>query len=119
MGPVYSSLAYLQRFAVDGLKIDRAFVGRIGDDADSAAIVRSIISLARTLNLEATAEGIETVDQLAQLRALDCDLGQGYFFSRPLPGTTTDILLLATLEGPSVRVAPEPTDSRPRSRVAA
>ncbi|QIN80192.1 PAS domain S-box protein [Rubrobacter marinus] len=84
-GTGYSSLSYLRRFPVDNLKIDRSFVGRLEDDPESAAIVATTVSLARTLGLEVTAEGVETAEQLARLRELCCDLAQGYFFSRPLP----------------------------------
>ena len=84
-GTGYSSLSYLRRFPVDNLKIDRSFVGRLEDDPESAAIVATTVSLARTLGLEVTAEGVETAEQLRSLRELGCDLVQGYYFSRPLP----------------------------------
>ena len=84
-GTGYSSLSYLRRFPVDNLKIDRSFVGRLEEDPESAAIVATTVSLARTLGLEVTAEGVETAGQLACLRELGCDLAQGYYFSRPLP----------------------------------
>ncbi len=84
-GTGYSSMAYLSSLPIDTLKIDRAFVGKMSQHTEDAAIVRAIVMLAKTLNLRITSEGIETVEQLAQLRALECDLGQGYHFSRPLP----------------------------------
>lgn len=84
-GSGYSSLAYLKRFPIDSLKIDRSFVDRIGDDPGDAAIVRAITTLAQTLNLLVIGEGIETADQAAFLGALACDLGQGYYFAKPLP----------------------------------
>ncbi|MGI8910170.1 MAG: sensor domain-containing protein [Rubrobacteraceae bacterium] len=83
-GTGYSSLSYLRRFPVDDLKIDRSFVGRLDDDAESAAIVSTTVSLARILNLTVTAEGVETVDQLARLRGLGCDFAQGFHLARPL-----------------------------------
>jgi diguanylate cyclase (GGDEF)-like protein/PAS domain S-box-containing protein len=84
----YSSLAYLRRFPVDVLKLDRAFVEGLGSGRDTSqarAIVRAVIDLAHSLNLKLVAEGIETADQAATLRKLGCDLGQGFWFARPLP----------------------------------
>jgi PAS domain S-box-containing protein len=82
-GTGYSSLSYLHRFPIDSLKIDRSFVSRMGADDH---FVRTIVQLAHSLDMEVMAEGVETVEQLAQLRALRCDSGQGHFFSRPVPG---------------------------------
>lgn len=83
-GTGYSSLSYLHRFPVDTLKIDRSFVSRIGIQGENLEIVRAIVSLARNLNMSAIAEGVETAEQLDQLRTLGCEFGQGYFFARPL-----------------------------------
>ena len=83
-GTGYSSLSYLRRFPVDTLKIDRSFVEGLGADAQALAIVRSIVALAKALNLSVTGEGVETPAQHAQLRELGCDRGQGYLFARPL-----------------------------------
>ena len=94
-GTGYSSMAYLSSLPIDTLKIDRAFVGKMSHHAEDAAIVRAIVMLAKTLNLRITSEGIETVEQLAQLRALECDQGQGYHFSRPLPADQLQALLAA------------------------
>ncbi|MBC7472774.1 MAG: EAL domain-containing protein [Candidatus Sericytochromatia bacterium] len=84
-GTGYSSLSYLHRFPVNSLKIDRSFVSRIGANDENVEIVRTIVSLAKNLNMEAIAEGIETFEQLKKLKSLDCEYGQGYFISRPVP----------------------------------
>jgi diguanylate cyclase (GGDEF)-like protein/PAS domain S-box-containing protein len=83
-GTGYSSLSYLHRFAIDQLKIDSSFVQSAGDERKSAEIIRSIINLGRTLDIEVVAEGIETLQQADHLRELRCVLGQGYLFSRPV-----------------------------------
>ncbi len=83
-GTGYSSLGYLHRFPVNTLKIDRSFVGRIGEAAENIEIVRTIVSLAENMGMEVVAEGVETLSQLTQLRKLNCQYGQGYLFSRPV-----------------------------------
>jgi len=83
-GTGYSSLSYLHRFPINTLKIDRSFVTRMTDNTENGEIVRTIITLARSLEMNVVAEGVETPMQLAQLRSLDCDYGQGYLFSRPV-----------------------------------
>lgn len=94
-GTGYSSMAYLSSLPIDTLKIDRAFVGKMSRHAEDAAIVRAIVMLAKTLNLHITSEGIETMEQLAHLRALGCDHGQGYYFSHPLPADQLQAFLAA------------------------
>jgi len=83
-GTGYSSLSYLHQFSVDTLKIDKSFVNRMSDDDRSANIVKTIISLAHNLSMQVVAEGVESQEQLDQLRSLGCDAAQGYFFSRPV-----------------------------------
>jgi EAL domain-containing protein (putative c-di-GMP-specific phosphodiesterase class I) len=84
-GTGYSSLAYLKRFPISAIKIDRSFVADLGIDPEDAAIVQTIIALARTLRLDVVAEGVETDGQLAFLSEVGCDVVQGYYYSRPLP----------------------------------
>ena len=83
-GTGYSSLSCLHNFPLDVLKIDREFVRNMGEDPAYAAVVRSILMLAHNLRMKVTAEGIETAEQLSLIRSLNCNYGQGYYFSRPL-----------------------------------
>jgi diguanylate cyclase (GGDEF)-like protein len=84
-GTGYSSLSYLRKFPFDKIKIDRSFISGLPDDNESIAIVRAVAGLAANLNMAATAEGVETAEQLAAIRALGCVEMQGYLFSRPVP----------------------------------
>ena len=84
-GTGYSSLSYLRKFPVDTLKIDQSFVRQISTGGDDTIIVTAIIALARSLKLRVVAEGVETAEELAFLRAHQCDEVQGYYFSRPVP----------------------------------
>ncbi len=86
-GTGYSSLSYLHRFPVNTLKIDRSFVNQMESEQNGLEIVRTIILLGRTLGMDVVAEGIETTKQLDLLQELQCEYGQGYFFSKPFPGT--------------------------------
>ena len=83
-GTGYSSLSYLKRFPMDSLKIDRSFVDGLGHDPQDSSIAEAIVSLSHVLGLTATAEGVETADQVAALRALGCDRAQGFYFAAPL-----------------------------------
>lgn len=107
-GTGYSSLAYLHQFPADVLKIDRSFINRLdGDDADTE-LVRTILSLGRSLDMTTIGEGIETDGQLAALSALGCDLGQGYRLCRPMD--------VANVEAMLARASTAPTDVVPGSR---
>ena len=93
-GTGYSSLAYLKRFKVDKLKIDRSFVRNLLHSEEDQAIVRAMIQIARSLNLTTIAEGIEDVALADRLRALGCDQGQGYLYARPLPAAELEQWLM-------------------------
>jgi diguanylate cyclase (GGDEF)-like protein len=93
-GTGYSSLSRLQQFPVDSLKIDRAFISHMDSDAESHKIVQVIIMLAQTLGLVTVAEGTETEEQVNQLKALDCNFAQGYYFSKPADHHAISDLLL-------------------------
>ncbi|SFH67834.1 putative bifunctional diguanylate cyclase/phosphodiesterase [Albimonas pacifica] len=88
-GAGYSSLAQITRLRFDGIKIDRGFIARAGDGGEGDEILRAVLGLALGLGVEATAEGIETEDQLARLRALGCGFGQGFLLGRPAPQAET------------------------------
>jgi diguanylate cyclase (GGDEF)-like protein/PAS domain S-box-containing protein len=92
-GTGYSSLSYLRRFPVDTLKIDRSFVERLADQSDDAALARTIVQLGQSLGMSTVAEGIEQYTQLQALRRMGCELGQGYYFDRPLSAAEAGRLL--------------------------
>lgn len=94
-GTGYSSLSYLYRFPFNTLKIDRSFVRRMGVNGENSEIVRTIITLAHSMSMNMTAEGVETAAQLAQLRALKCEYGLGYFFSKPVDCKAARAILAA------------------------
>ncbi len=92
-GTGYSSLSCLHRFPVDYLKIDRSFVSRMMENKENGEIVNTIIRLAQNLKMKVIAEGVECADQLEQLRRLNCEYGQGYFFSKPLEPAKAEIFI--------------------------
>jgi EAL domain-containing protein (putative c-di-GMP-specific phosphodiesterase class I) len=102
-GTGYSSLAYLKRFPIDVLKVDRAFVNGLAQGGHDSAIVQTVVSLAKALGLHTTAEGIEERSQWTMLEKLGCDQGQGFVFSRPLKPFDVEALLAPL--GASERVA--------------
>jgi len=94
-GTGYSSLAYLNRLDVDEVKIDRSFIGTMTVDASSAAIVRATIDLGHGLGLLVVAEGVEDAATLEALRALRCDLAQGFLFAKPMPAAQIEEWVVA------------------------
>ena len=94
-GTGYSSLSYLQRFPVDLLKVDRSFVAGLGVNKGDTAIVTAVLSLAHALGMDVIAEGVETAEQLAELRRLGCDMAQGFYLARPQPAPDIAELLAA------------------------
>lgn len=92
-GTGYSSLSYLHRFPVNTLKIDRSFVSKMNQKNRNAEIIRTIITLAHSLRMDVIAEGVETPEQLTELKLLKCEQGQGYLFSRPLTKEAAGLLL--------------------------
>jgi diguanylate cyclase (GGDEF)-like protein/PAS domain S-box-containing protein len=92
-GKGYSSLNYLHRFQMDILKIDRSFVSRIEEGSGNLAILEAIVTLAHQLGMEVVAEGIQTAAQVRKIRALGCEYGQGFLFSKPLPAGEIENLL--------------------------
>jgi diguanylate cyclase (GGDEF)-like protein/PAS domain S-box-containing protein len=97
-GTGYSSLSYLHRLPIDYLKIDRSFVSNMGESKENSEIVYTIIKLAQNLKMKVIAEGIETDEQLAQLHLLNCEYGQGFYFSKPLEAEKTKIFINETFE---------------------
>jgi EAL domain-containing protein (putative c-di-GMP-specific phosphodiesterase class I) len=97
-GTGYSSLEALRRFPLDALKIDKVFVDGVSKSQKDTAVVQLVIDLAHGVGIQAIAEGVETIEQLTQLRAMGCDQAQGYYFWKPLMGEEA-----AALQGGSLR----------------
>ncbi|MFB2893101.1 EAL domain-containing protein [Aerosakkonemataceae cyanobacterium BLCC-F50] len=95
-GTGYSSLSYLHNFPVDTLKVDRSFVSKLDGTLESLGLIPAIKKIAETMKMSVVAEGIETEKQLAQLRELNCEFGQGYLFAKPLPKKEATELLAAS-----------------------
>jgi EAL domain-containing protein (putative c-di-GMP-specific phosphodiesterase class I) len=96
-GTGYSSLEQLRRMPVDIVKVDRSFVQGMSADSIDRELVAAVVGMGRALKLFVVAEGIETAEQAEALRELGCQIGQGYLFSRPLPGEDMDALLAVEL----------------------
>ncbi|MEH1882212.1 GGDEF domain-containing response regulator [Nostoc sp.] len=94
----YSSLSYLHRFPSKALKIDRSFITKIGANGENLEIVQAIVTLAQGLNIDVIAEGVETLEQLAQLRAMKCKYAQGYFFSKPVDSKSIETLIASGIQ---------------------
>jgi EAL domain-containing protein (putative c-di-GMP-specific phosphodiesterase class I) len=92
-GTGYSSMGYLRDFQIDALKIDRSFVGRLGPGGEQAEIVRTIVALGHGLGMEVIAEGVETREQAAFLKAIGCEYGQGFYFSEAVAGDAVPALI--------------------------
>ncbi|MBT4860105.1 MAG: EAL domain-containing protein [Gammaproteobacteria bacterium] len=98
-GTGYASLSYLKRFDIEFLKIDKSYVQSMEQDKDVLILCESIIQMAHKLDIQVIAEGIETQQQLDILKSLDCDYGQGYLFSRPLPVDEFELLISGSFIG--------------------
>ena len=103
-GTGYSSLSCLHRFPLNGLKIDRSFVKSMSERRDYAAIVTAIVALARNLGISLVAEGVESADQIVMLQAMDCDAGQGFFFSKPLAAADAEQFIAESSVGAGQRL---------------
>ena len=93
LGTGYSSLSYLHRFPVDILKIDRSFVERLNHASDNAELAWTVVRLGQSLQLVTVAEGVEDSAQFLALRRMGCDIGQGYYFGRPMESADMDRLV--------------------------
>lgn len=104
-GTGYSSLSYLHRFPIDTLKIDRSFINKIGSNPEECAVVKTIITLAHTLGMDAVAEGVETSEQSSNLQAWGCEFGQGYFFAKPLNCSAVEAMLSSKVKGQKLKAS--------------
>lgn len=106
-GTGYSSLSYLHRFPISTLKIDQSFVNSMSNNQESLEIVRTILGLANNLKMEVIAEGVETLEQAEALRSMNCDYGQGYYFSRALNANSA----VRFLSSDSIKNIPPPIET--------
>jgi len=111
-GTGFSSLSYLQRFPIDTIKIDQSFVQDIDDDAEETTIVSAIIAMGKSLKMLVVAEGIETAEQLDFLKSKECEEGQGYYYSRPVPAEEFAGLMAANR--PPQAAAPDENSGAPK-----
>ena len=93
-GTGYSALSYLHDFPIDVLKIDRAFIDGLTRGGAQGALARTILALGEALSLRTIAEGVERIEQRESLQGMGCEMGQGYFFARPLPASSLDALVV-------------------------
>lgn len=107
-GTGYSSLAYLKRFPIDVIKIDRSFVRNVTTDANDASLTKTIVLMAKSLKMKTVAEGVETQGQLGFLISIQCDVVQGYYFSKPVNATALTNLLREQNHLPILQLEPEP-----------
>jgi EAL domain-containing protein (putative c-di-GMP-specific phosphodiesterase class I) len=91
-GTGYSALSYLARFPINTLKIDKSFILHLSDDCHQAEVVKSIISIARSLNLQVLAAGVETPAQVAVLQGYGCNIGQGFLYGKPIAKSAFELL---------------------------
>ncbi len=112
-GTGYSSLGYLHRLPLDGVKIDRTFIEHMTDDPRQSALVRAIIELCRSLDLEIVAEGVETQAQALRLMDLGCELAQGFHLGRPMPANAILTMLRRSAATASRAVASRDGRRRP------
>jgi EAL domain-containing protein (putative c-di-GMP-specific phosphodiesterase class I) len=103
-GTGYSSLNYLRQFPIDIVKIDRGFVADLDHDLASHAIVVAMVAMAHMMGMKVVAEGVETIEQHAELASLGCDCCQGYYFAPPMPADDFDTLLRQRLPGGTVHL---------------
>lgn len=115
-GTGYSSLSYLHRFPIDTLKVDRSFIVNMSEDGENVEIVRTIVSLAQNLGMNVIAEGVETTEQLAALKKLGCEYGQGYLFSKPVDAKSSENLICDTYTV-EPGVPPVLNSARPQDKV--
>jgi EAL domain-containing protein (putative c-di-GMP-specific phosphodiesterase class I) len=108
-GSGHSSLNYLKQLPIDDVKIDQSFVRDLATDSNDAAIVGSIVAMTHELNLKVVAEGVETEEQLMFLRDRQCDVVQGFLFSKPVPADVVEQIIARGAPVPAIALAPKPT----------